>query len=145
MKKHYVYVAQLNTENGVLCKVGVSKNPKARKSSYNFVSNRGYDYICGPTSQKRALEIEKIIYSTFPSGLRREYLISTPEEIILKLRDVERLGQVFEEDIEIEGFLLPNIKIDAHTKDQLQKAAKAESRSLSAHIRHVLKLSVDKK
>lgn len=41
--------------------------------------------------------------------------------------------------------ILPQVRVEKKTKDQLQKAAKAESRSLSAHIRHVLKLSVDKK
>jgi len=41
--------------------------------------------------------------------------------------------------------ILPQVRVDKPTKKELQKAAKLESRSLSAHIRHVLKLSVEKK
>lgn len=41
--------------------------------------------------------------------------------------------------------ILPQIRVDKPTKKALEKKAKDENRSLSGHIRHVLKLSVEKK
>lgn len=38
--------------------------------------------------------------------------------------------------------ILPQIRVDKNTKDALQKIAKETDRSLSSHIRHILKLSV---
>lgn len=41
--------------------------------------------------------------------------------------------------------ILPQIRVDKTTKSALQEKAKETDRSLSSHIRYVLKLSIEQK